>query len=52
MYVEYSQTELGRKIEEEAASFAAWCEDNLKIGLEDFIASQRRDDDGNRDNQS
>lgn len=50
MYIERNQTELEKKIQEEAASFAAWCEDNLRIGLEDFLASQGSDDNGNRDN--
>lgn len=50
MYVEYTKAELDQKIVQEAASFAAWCEDNLKIGLEDFLASQGGEENGNRDN--
>lgn len=48
MYVEYSAKELEEKIAQEATSFAAWYEDNLRIGLEDFIASQEVNTDGNQ----
>lgn len=40
MYVEYTRKELEEKISQEVASFIGWCEDNLRMGLEDFIASQ------------
>lgn len=42
MYVEYSAKELEEKIAQEAASFAAWCEDNLKIGFEDYLKNGDR----------